>query len=1502
MKRFLLSAAAIAALALPLAAQRVMDKLDRGLVAVKTDGGVFVSWRVFGEDPDNLKFNIYRDGALANQTPLNISNFLDKAGTVESNYTVKTVIDGIEGNESKAFKALSKDYLEIPIAPVPSTDYEPNDATIADLDGDGEMEVIIKLRSLSDIRNSYPYDATEFDAIHAYKLDGTLLWWIHVGPNMVDFQSNEVNIAAYDWDGDRRAECVLRGSDGMVIHMADGTEYVVGDPTKNTRNQLGQGGGGHFTRVGNEYLIYMDGLTAIPYEVIDYPLPRFEKGETDLEAAWGDGYGHRSNKHFFGAPYLDGRKPSIFIARGIYTRHKMIAYDVDPATHKLIERWRWVNNTPGSPWYGQGYHNYSIADVDWDGRDEIVFGSMVIDDNGKGLSTTGLGHGDSHHVGDFNPYIYRSEIVACNEDSPNNNYRDATTSRIYYRTTGGNDDGRAIAGNFSNEYPGAQFITSRDSQSLISTVTNGHLDGATPTWDVAQNFRIFWDGDLLDETFNYQNGKNTEGTVYKFKQGAIKVFEGTMTNNDTKGTPCMQADIFGDWREEVIMRTADNKAIRIYTTTIPTEHRLYTLLHDPQYRNAMVWQMNGYNQTPHVSYFVGELEGITQAPPAPTMNGREEVSGSISGNGKSLVFAETGNATASVAEGAAPALFVDNTPTWVQGNGDNDNIKHESYTHTLTGGSFSGEMKLVKLGGGTLVMPDTKQNYTGNTEIWDGSIVFNSELANSHVWINRFGKLISEGGKFPKGIEMNYASELSIGSNDKAGTVEISTLNLGFGAKVNIDLFYDGSTDCINASELTIEKKNWENGPEYTTPVIVFNIHPSAGETKIPAGEYVIGKIGSIDGSISDLIVEGLNGLKADLKYENGDLKLVVSATREAADIVWTGSENDSWELNDALNFKMQSTGESTSFVAGDHVIFDDSSTVTDITIPNGIYPSKITFNNNEKTFKLSGAGFEGECEIEKKGTGRAVLNNHSFFTGKTNIFNGVLEVNTLGANEGSATGALGHYTNEVILDKGGTLAVANSGKCSHVIVATDGGIDVMNGALTIVGANVKGSGTLVKMGKGQLNLATECEIDTLIINEGAVYDEGDTHSIGKTIVFNGKNVELIHNDSRYSYSTDNANFVVNEGKSGKLTLDGRCAYKGSLKGKGSIEVYAPWIRNTLEGNWSDFEGLLTATQRPKGGGSDYGSSFDFNSSKGLDRAKLTVNAGTTFNISRASINVGALSGTGTFGNEGKTFVIVGNGEDSYINGTFGNMVNIEKNGPEYFTINKVQPNMGKFTVNEGIIELNSSDPNIGTMTGTEPMTVKAMVSGCGVCGNSEVIFTQGATLAPNNNKKSSKYRTITFLGNLTFESGSEMNAEILAADKYSNFNVKGRLTNHGEVKIMLNGYHPTIGDEFIIWTATEAEGTPRLTLPELPEGFFWNVAEVTPTEGKISVTDANAVLEIEESKIAECSIYNLSGLPLKSFTSTVGEALRNVKTLGMGVYILRYTTDGVTRSLKLTN
>lgn len=1498
--------------------QRVMDKLDRGLIAVKGDNGNLVSWRVFGEDADNVKFNLYRDGSKLNSEPLTVSNYLDASGSTTSKYVVKTVVNGVEKETSKTGINFGKEYLEIKVAPVPSnadgkdisSQYEPNDATIADLDGDGQMEILIKLRNTK-------FDSTgtntDYDIIQVYKLDGTLMWWIDGGPFMMDFQGNEFNIAAYDWDLDGKAECILRAGDNTVIHKADGTKQVIGDEN-NTKGQYGYGGGGYFTNGGAEYLLYLNGETGEPYYVGEYPLKRLEDGEKNLEAAWGDGYGHRSSKHFFGAPYFDGRKPSIFIARGIYTRHKMIAYDVDPATHQLTERWRWFNNSLG-PWYGQGYHNYTVADVDWDGRDEIVFGSMVIDDNGRGLSTTGLGHGDSHHVGDLNPYIYGSEVAACNEDNPNNNYRDATTSKIYYRTTGGSDDGRAIAGNFSNNYPGSQFITSKDSQTLISCVTNAHIPGATGTGDVAQNFRTYWDGDLLDETFNYANGKNTAGTIYKYGKGAIATFTGTATNNDTKGTPCFQGDFLGDWREEIVMRSSDNKSFRIYSTAIPTEHRIYTLLHDPQYRNAMVWQMNGYNQTPHVSYFLGELEGITMAPPAPTMTGRTELKagGSLStaDNGKDVVFAHTDDATATLGSNVAPALFVDNAPSWVQGNDNNDNITYTYYTHTLTGGNFTGDTKVVKLGAGTLVLPSAAQNHSGATEIWDGKVKFDGSMPNSHVWINRFGKLESDGGNFAKGIDMHYGSELHVGTDSKAGSLTTGELNLGFGSRVCLDLFAEGTkADKINATTLVIEKKNWENGPQYSTPVFAFTPHYANGASTLPAGEYELGTVGTVTGNLADIKFEGLGGQKVTLSHANGKLMLTVTDQRAAAEIVWSGANGSVWDVNTTENFTFRDNGQPTVFVAGDKVIFDDSAVETEINLADALYPAEIVFNNSEKDFTVGGAAFSGSVNVEKKGTGRVILNNESDFTGVITINNGTLEAATLGADEGTATGALGQYTNVIKINNGGVLSVSKSMKSSHKIEVTEGGVEVkgLSSILTFSGASVSG-GILVKSGTGRLNFQAANNLENIRIDQGTVYDEGDTHSVAKNIVFNGTDVKFIANNSTGSTSVDDNNIVVNEGAVARFEADGRCDYKGALTGTGTLEFYVNWVRASLQGDWSGFEGTLTASIGT-GLSDKYGAMFNFYNSKDLAKATLNISSKCEFKnthpqsgyVNNSNMKIGSLKGNGNLGGTG-TYTIGGKNETTSYNGYFVNNINVVKEGTGKLTLNKVQENLKNLTINDGEIELKVNDAaNMKTATGTGNLIVKGTLSGNGYVGNPSAVFQEGAKLAPNASSKRSlsELRVLHFTGNLDMKSGSNLEFVILANDKYSSIAVDGELTLNGNVYAVLNGYTPQLGDEFVFWTAENSSVKPSIQMPALPEGFGWDMSQVTAQSGKVVVSDHTGLDNIAADTEVHCVIVSVSGIVLRDVTTTAANVRNICKELGAGTYVVTYSTSDFEVSEKL--
>ena len=1218
--------------AVPVLGQRMTDRLDRGLVAVRTDAGVFCTWRVLAEEYYDVKYNIYRDGIKLNgDHPLEVSNFLDTSGGNEnSQYTVTAVVRGTEKAHSKVATVWAQNYLEItPDHGDLKSTYVPNDACCADVDGDGELEILLKFDNQSWASADYPkagYEG-EYFIIEVYKLDGRKLWWIDLGPNMADFQNNEQNIIAYDWDEDGRAEAVMRASDGTVIHMADGTTYEIGDPTKNylAATSTGQ----WFVHEGQEFLVYMDGATGKPYQVMDYPLKRLEAGETSLDAAWGDGYGHRSTKHFFGAPCLDGRKASIFLARGIYTRHKMVALDVNPDTHELTERWRWTNNTPGSSWYAQGYHNYSIADVDWDGRDEICFGSMVIDDNGHGLSTTGLGHGDAHHVGDFNPYIHGQELYACNEDRPDNNYRDATTSKIYYRQTSSNDDGRAMMGNFSNDYPGCLGRSGHDT--AISSVTNEHIPEDI-AFDV--NFRIYWDGDLLEETFNGTGTRNSTGRIYKPGVGDLLKLEGSLTNNDTKATPCYQGDILGDWREEVIMRTKDNK-IRIYTTTIPTDWRIPTLWHDHQYRNAMVWQMCGYNQPPHVSYFLGELEGITQAPPPLTMTGRQEIgNGETIGIGQTrtdtddqapVILCEPNDMTVSVADGASPSVFYDNAPIWVQGYDDNEHIIKEYFIHTLTGGAFTGAMRLVKQGDGILDLPKVTETYTGPTDVWAGTLRFHGTMQNSRVWLNRFATLVSNGGEFLKGIKMDYGAELCPGEDG----IKTDTLTMGFGSRIHFNVSASGTVGCVKARVLSIETKDWQYGPQYSAPVFKFVLTGGFYE-----GRHLLVDAEKIEGNIDDIVIEGLTGEKASLSHEGGKIYLDVSALRHAADVTWDGGTDGIWDFAGKQNFLL-ADGTKDFFVTGDRVTFNDEAQQTTVTITEDVIPGNVVFDNTTKDYTLTGDGaIIGIYSITKRGAGNLTINNTNRLTGGVTIEEGTITVSALANAQGAEYGALGSAASLITFKGKGELATKGTivttqelalGKGGGIINTTSGSKLTANGAISQID-----NSSLTKTGSGTLVIGNTLKADTLIVEQGILQggEVGNRHQYPSLVILNGGSLK--DPDDIYSYSTNAANIVVPEGKTATWILDSRCDYQGKLLGSGELTVNVTSVRCNMQGDWSQFEGTLNFQNKKTG---SYDPQLQWNNDKGLGKATVTG----TFHNNGKDVTIGTLIDKAVISGNGRT-------------------------------------------------------------------------------------------------------------------------------------------------------------------------------------------------------------------------------------------------------------------------
>lgn len=955
-------------------AQRRTDAIGRGVVAVKVDAGVFVSWRILAEEYYDVKYNLYRNGTKLNDQPLTVSNFTDTGGNEQSSYTVKAVVRGVEGAASpaagvwpqykyKQYTTCETGFFDIPLARVYNnsgadvTDYYiANDAEVADLDGDGEMEIIIKRLSTLDSGDLF-VSRTDgcYDRIDAYKLDGTLMWWIDVGPNMVSGGSHELNIIAYDWDGDGKAEVLLRGGDNMMVHGRH-TSGIAWSSAKDMPQRIGQNGvdtrgsvshtaNMTYTNTGNEYLIYLDGYTGILYDAVGkyytYPLPRGNASD------WGDAYGHRSSKYFFGAPFLDGKTPSIFLARGIYTKHEMVTFDVNPTTHTLTQRWRWSNNGGWSdPWYGNGNHNYCIADVDRDGCDEIVYGSMVVDDNGHGLTTTGLGHGDALHCSDFDPYREGLEIFACNEDEPCCNYRNATTSKLYYRQTSSSDDGRALCANFSNVYPGAMGRTTQTG--MVSCVKDAVVSdlGDYIAWSDL-NFRIYWDGDLLSEVLN-SPGTEREAAVIKPGSGRLFTSSGCKMNNWTKNHACFTGDIIGDWREEMILRVGEgHEAIRIYTTAMPTEHAIYTLWHDHQYRQAMVWQMHAYNQPPHLSYFLGELEGITTPPPPLTTTGRTWIGNNATigsnYNDQHLLHNEYANTTLNVTNGAAPYILTINVPKYTYGIDsyalNPGAVGTTTYTCNLQGGALTGGMRLIKQGLGILNMAAVTHTYTGETRIWDGTVNFNGTLQNSPMWMNINTVLNTTGGSFMGGLKMEWGAQLNVGgaTANTLSTVNVGTLDLGYGAIVNLDINGSNSNqhDVLNMTRLIVDtsrsgQTNWEEwGPGNIVPVFRINM-----TSALSSGLYEIGNLQEVEGNLNAVKIESntMASNRLHLIHSNGKLYLGVDVTQPDR---WDSAVGPgSYYLYNLETGRFLTSGH----WWGTHAALDDDGMLVTLSGSNGVY------------------------------------------------------------------------------------------------------------------------------------------------------------------------------------------------------------------------------------------------------------------------------------------------------------------------------------------------------------------------------------------------------------------------------------------------------------------------------------------------------------------------------------------------------------------------------------
>lgn len=626
--------------------KRVMEKLDRGTVAVKTNGGVYLSWRLLGtESLTNQAFDIYRDSEKIYTTGEHDATcYTDSKGTADNKYTVVPKGEAIDKTEAvdvwttnTTYKGRSVAYKDIafnvPDGGKTPTDeeytYTANDMSVGDLDGDGEYEYIVKWDPSNSKDNSVVgYTGKVY--LDAYELDGTLLWRIDLGVN-IRAGAHYTQYMVYDFDGDGKSEVILKtapGSkdgEGNYVSKA-GKNITKGDDKKDYRNSSGllMGKDG-----GPEYLTVFNGETGAAMQTVDFDPPR----SILTSSEWGDSYANRSERYLAAVAYLDGVHPSVVMTRGYYTYVYAAAYTWDGTD--LKEQWLSTNtpteenggtgctvkyadgtskNNTNKTLYAQGAHSVSVADVDNDGYDEIIFGSAVLDHDGTVLTYDGRGHGDAEHVSDFDN-DGKQEIFMAHEAGKHNDkiipYAvdiKRYNGDIMLQAAQG-DIGRGIMDNVDDEYA----LSSGNLSLFWSVAADGIYNqagekvGNIPNTNGSnmENFAVYWDGDLGRELLDgnklvkYSIKSGTERIYYDSKNSTLP---GSI-NNSTKSNACLTADLFGDWREEIVLRYGDG--VRIYFSTIPTDYRLTTLMHDSQYRCAIAWQNVGYNQSPHTSYYIG---------------------------------------------------------------------------------------------------------------------------------------------------------------------------------------------------------------------------------------------------------------------------------------------------------------------------------------------------------------------------------------------------------------------------------------------------------------------------------------------------------------------------------------------------------------------------------------------------------------------------------------------------------------------------------------------------------------------------------------------------------------------------------------------------------------------------------------------------------------------------------------------------------------------------------
>jgi autotransporter-associated beta strand protein len=1168
--------------------------------------------------------------------------------------------------------------------------------------------------------------------------------------------------------------------------------------------------------------------------------------------------------------YLDGVLPSVVIVRGAGGDNTP-AFAFDYRNGKITERWRWI------PKAGEGLsqaHNISIFDLDNDGKDEIAFLGSALDDNGKVMyDNHNFTHGDHYRVLDMDPDRPGYEIFSIQQNNSSligMSIHDGLTGDYFKKwfMSSMGDLSRGDAGDYDATVKGAECY------STMGGLYNCKGDkisatGRFPVWG------IWWNSDLQRELIDGVNASGTSPAIERWPESrlySVYADAGSPTM-PYGGHPPLWADILGDWREEMVLETADRSELRIYTTYDPAINRLYTLMQNPGYRGQTSCRGRIGGSFP--DYYLGS--GMQTPPPPPMVNAKLHWKGNAGSNIWDVNTSQSWLSGSSVA-GFAPndsVLFdltgLNTTPvtlTGVLNPGQVTVYSPNDYTFGGTG-RIAGATSLTKVGKGFLML-NNKNTYTGKTVVWDGALIVNDSLSNSDVTVygGTWGGALSGGltggrigghGIIGKSLTLEYGGAIIPG--DGVGSVDTLTVNNlteKLGAVNFVDLSKD-PTGVSSKSDIVNIKGNLILSDSVTISV-------GLKDAVLSAGFYPVLKYaGSFIGSVSKIKVIGLSEYPFTVVNQNNAIGILIAGLRPAAKVVWAGTSN-LWDLG--ISNSWLKNGVSDVYATRDSVLFDNTGSLKPtITLNKDLYASDLTFDGITN-YTINGAGaICGDAKLTKKGTSVVRLTGKHKFTGNTLIEAGTLEIGSLDdAGEPSSIGSALSATGGLEIKGGAGLSLVSLSSSTNRQVAINGGectFSSISGSSMSLLSGVSGTGTLVKAGAGilQLNAANTYTGGTVVKAGKIVLGSSNANRNGLgsgNVTLDGGALYMINVQMNDVFSKS---IYVPTGSTGEFGIDGRCNITSTLTGGGTFTVYSPYVRGDLSGDWSAFTGTINAT----------GVDFRINNNYGY--ANATLNAAADVNVyknSAGTVNLGQLSGEANSNLTVADWVVGSKNTDAVFNGKIISN-SLTKVGTGSLTLTDTCTNT---VVNGGKIILS----NNGCIKGTLIANAGGTFMGTGATLASVSIA--GGTIQPGG----TSYGTLKIGGSLILNSASKTIIRINKTAKLQDsIRVKVAVTIAGTLNLNLTTGSFISGDSVKVINSPKYSGKFNAIVPETPgNGLVWDQSSIAKN-GYIKVIALTAVDNTWADRI------ELYPNPVKDIlTVKLGDALSNgqlsVLTLGGAV------------------